>query len=200
MTGTAPDTAADFSFGDDDGEWEDWLASEFDSGAYDNGRSPVGSTGEILKLVRGKVGPKGISQKDMAERLGIPLSTYKSYETHQTAKVPAEVLRRIVSTTDVDAEFILTGRTQYSDPTPILDDGFQLARLLAQRVDEGRYRLTFGEIMDITVRVISLRADRRYRTEDPSVEYTEADIAEALSDHAYGRWRFQDLADRDEER
>lgn len=193
MTGTAPDTAADFSFGDDESEWEDWLARELDSGAYDNGRSPVGSTGEILKLVRGKVGPKGISQKDMAERLGIPLSTYKSYETHQTAKVPAEVLRRIAATTDVDAEFILTGRTPYSDPTPILDDGFRLALLLTQRVAEGHYRLPLGEIVDIVTRVISLREDRRYRNEDPSAEYTEDDIAEALCDHATSKWRSDSL-------
>lgn len=196
MTGTAPDTAADFSFGDDDGEWEDWLARELDSGAYDNGRSPIGSTGEILKQVRRKIGAKKIPQTAMAERLGIPVSTYKSYEGRQTEKVPAEVLRRIAAATDVDAEFILTGRTQYSDPTPILDDGFQLARLLAQRVDEGRYRLKFGEIMDIAVRVISLREDRRFRTGDPSAEYTEADIAEALCDRAERRWNLQDLADR----
>lgn len=200
MTGTAPDTAADFSFGDDDGEWEDWLASEFDSGAYDNGRSPVGSTGEILKLVRAKVGPKGISQKDMAERIGIPLSTYKSYETHQTAKVPAEVLRRIASTTDVDAEFILTGRTPYVDHSQILDDGFQLARLLTQRLHDRGCQLTYDEILDITFRVISLREDRRSRTDNPTAEYTEADIAEVLSEHAHHRWFLQDLADRDESR
>lgn len=88
----------------------------------------------------------------------------------------------------------------YIDHVQILYDGFQLARLLVQRVHGRRNELTYDDILDITFRVISLREDRRYRTGESSAEYTEDDIAEALSDHAYDRWRLQGLADRDDAR
>ncbi len=191
MTGTAPETAWDFSFGEDDGEWEGWLASDFDSDTFDDGRTPVASVGEILRQVREKMGHEGISQEEMALRLGIPERTYKSYETHEIRKVPAEVLRRVAAITDVDAEFLLTGRMRDVDHAPLLADAFQLAEHLVGSIGTEGDRLSYKDIQEVVIRVLAARDERRRLAGDDDAPYTQTDIGEAVWEHTDYSWRFR---------
>ncbi|MDF3907616.1 helix-turn-helix transcriptional regulator [Paracoccus sp. AS002] len=191
MDGKLPEAAVDFSFDDDDLDWDDWITADFDSPDVQSERAPVAPVGAILKQIRQQIGPKGISQKEMAERLGIPKRTYISYETQETAKVPAEVLRRIAATTDVDAEFILTGRTRYIDHGPILDDAFRLAEHLAKHIHDGEERLSYNDIQEVVIRVLAEREERRQLTGNPSAQYTRGDIADAVWEHTEYSLRYR---------
>lgn len=198
MSETAPETTLDVSFDDDDLDWDAWLQDDFDSPDVNNARTPLAPIGAILKQVRKKIPPKGISQKEMAERLRIPERTYISYETQEVAKVPAEVLRRVAAITDIDAEFILTGRTRdidhgpsYIDHGPILDDAFRLAEYLAKRIHDGEERLSYADIQEVVFQVLSEREERHQLTGDPSAEYIRTDIANAVWEHTEYSWRFR---------
>lgn len=191
MDGKLPEAAVDFSFDDDDLDWDDWITADFDSPDVQSERAPVAPVGTILKQVRQQIGPKGISQEKMAKRLGIPKRTYISYETQETAKVPAEVLRRIAATTDVDAEFILTGRTRYIDHGPILDDAFRLAEYLAKHIHAGEERLSYNDIQEVVIRVLAEREERRQLTGNPSAQYTGGDIADAVWEHTEYSLRYR---------
>ena len=186
-----PEIDLDLSFDDDDLDWDDWITADFDSPDVQNERVPVAPVGVILKQVRQQIGPKGVSQKEMAKRLGIPKRTYISYETQETAKVPAEVLRRIAATTEVDAEFILTGRTRYIDHGPIIDDAFRLAEYLAKHIYAGEEQLSYDDIQEVVSRVLAEREERRQLTGNPSAQYTKGDIADAVWEHTEYSWRYR---------
>lgn len=199
MTSTQPETGPDISFDGDEMDWDDWLKDDFDSPDQEGLRSPVAATGAILKQARRQIGPKGISQEEMARRLGIPKRSYIAYETQDVPKVPVEVLRRLAATTDIDAEFILTGRSRYLDYGPILEEVFELQRYIVKHFHDGDDRVSYDDLQRVIYEVLSGREAERWQSGDPTKQYSRADVAQAVHEYTgYGRRLLDDLSNGSE--
>lgn len=191
MAGNAPETAEVISFGDDELNSYDWVCEAFDSGDQTSERMPVASIGTILVKIRSKMDMDGISQEEMAALLGVPKRTYAAYETHEIRKVPAEVLRRVAEVTDVDADFILTGRIRNHDPGPVIDEALRLfGELMNKELADGE-RLSATDAMNVVYAVLSAREARRRETDDPTAEYDQTDIAKAILERTEYSYRFR---------
>jgi len=192
MNGKTPQADHDISFDDDDLDWDAWLQDDFDSFEPDSKRAPVAPVGAILKQARRKIGEKGISQEEMARRLGIPKRTYIAYESQEVPKVPAEVLRRLATISDIDAEFILTGRIQHLDYGRVLEEIFELQTYIATHFRDGEDQISYEDLRTVVYEVLSDREQDRWRRGDPTIQYTKADIVQAVREHTgYGK-RFWD--------
>lgn len=183
MNGKMPQTDLDISFDDDDLDWDAWLQDNFDSFEPESNRAPVAPVGAILKQARRKMEEKGISQEEMARRLGIPKRTYIAYESQEVPKVPAEVLRRLAAISDIDAEFILTGRVLHSDYGPILEEIFELQTYIVAHFREGGDQISYEDLRKVVYEVLSDREQDRWWRGDPTIQYKKADIVQAVRKH-----------------
>ncbi|RQP05966.1 MAG: helix-turn-helix domain-containing protein [Paracoccus sp. BP8] len=157
MNGKTPQTHLDISFDDDDLDGDAWLQDDFDSFEPESKRAPVAPVGAILKQARRKIEEKGISQEEMARRLGIPKRTYIAYESQEVPKVPAEVLRRLAAISDIDAEFILTGRMRHCDYGPILEEIFELQTYIVAHFRDGEDQISYEDLRTVVYEVLSDR-------------------------------------------
>lgn len=196
MHGKTPHTELDISFHDDDLDWDAWLREDFDSFEPESKRVPVAPVGAILKQARRKIGEKGISQEEMARRLGIPKRTYIAYESQEVPKVPAEVLRRLAAISDIDAEFLLIGRSRYFDYGQILEEIFELQTYIATHFRDGEDQISYEDLRTVVYEVLSDREQNRWWRGDPTIQYTKADIVQAVRKHTkYGK-RCQEAPDQ----
>ncbi|UFM65025.1 helix-turn-helix domain-containing protein [Paracoccus sp. MA] len=188
MNGKTPQTHLDIRFDDDDLDGEAWLQDDFDSFEPESKRAPVAPVGAILKQARRKIEEKGISQEEMARRLGIPKRTYIAYESQEVPKVPAEVLRRLAAISDIDAEFILTGRVRHCDYGPILEEIFELQTYIVAHFRDGEDQISYEDLRTVVYEVLSDREQDRWWRGDPTIQYTKADIVQAVRKHTkYGK-------------
>lgn len=188
MNGKTPQTHLDIRFDDDDLGGEAWLQDDFDSFEPESKRAPVAPVGAILKQARRKIEEKGISQEEMARRLGIPKRTYIAYESQEAPKVPAEVLRRLAAISDIDAEFILTGRVRHCDYGPIREEIFKLQTYIIAHFRDGEDQISYEDLRTVVYEVLSDREQDRWWRGDPTIQYTKADIVQAVRKHTkYGK-------------
>lgn len=105
------------------------------------------SNGEILKYLRSKA---EISQKEMAERLGLKQSTYSNYENNYN-NPPISVIREFCEILDVDVDNFQIVAKDHSD-CKVMDSDFRSVRKMVNSINDKRLRrkliFEFGNLME----------------------------------------------------